>query len=245
VPAFINQTAMKSQQLGKHSYYFNQNILSHFDPEFFSSNYWQLKEKILGAAHGRGTTWFIEHPDAKMVLRHYYRGGLIGKLITDAYCYTGLANTRAVREFNLLEQLNQWQLPCPRPIALHIERSMLSYRADILIELIGGAKDLVGLLTAGELDANQWQQIGRTIREFHNKNVYHHDLNAHNIMIDAQGKIWLIDFDRGEIREDGHWKEANLARLERSFNKERARLESFHYQESNFLELRRGYQAIV
>jgi 3-deoxy-D-manno-octulosonic acid kinase len=49
--------------------------------------------------------------------------------------------------------------------------------------------------------------------------VDHADLNAHNILI-GDDQLWLIDFDRGEIRVTGTaWKLANLARLKRSLLK--------------------------
>ncbi|HET9819949.1 MAG TPA: lipopolysaccharide kinase InaA family protein, partial [Rhodanobacteraceae bacterium] len=49
--------------------------------------------------------------------------------------------------------------------------------------------------------------------------VDHADLNAHNILLNAKG-LWLIDFDRGEIRVTGTaWKLGNLARLKRSLLK--------------------------
>jgi 3-deoxy-D-manno-octulosonic acid kinase len=61
--------------------------------------------------------------------------------------------------------------------------------------------------------------VGALIARFHAAGVDHADLNAHNILV-ADGKLWLIDFDGGEIRGTGTaWKLANLARLKRSLLK--------------------------
>jgi 3-deoxy-D-manno-octulosonic acid kinase len=49
--------------------------------------------------------------------------------------------------------------------------------------------------------------------------VCHADLNLHNLLLDAQSRVYLIDFDRGTRRAAGAWKAANLARLRRSLDK--------------------------
>ncbi|MBR0346136.1 MAG: 3-deoxy-D-manno-octulosonic acid kinase, partial [Rudaea sp.] len=43
--------------------------------------------------------------------------------------------------------------------------------------------------------------------------------NAHNVLVDTD-KVWLIDFDRGELRvPQSAWQLANLSRLKRSLIK--------------------------
>jgi len=39
------------------------------------------------------------------------------------------------------------------------------------------------------------------------------------VLVDAAGRIHLIDFDRGSVRAPGEWRAANLARLRRSLRK--------------------------
>ena len=54
----------------------------------------------------------------------------------------------------------------------------------------------------------------------HQAQVNHTDLNIHNILLDKQGKVWLIDFDKCYVQAGESWKNSNLQRLLRSFNKE-------------------------
>jgi 3-deoxy-D-manno-octulosonic acid kinase len=54
------------------------------------------------------------------------------------------------------------------------------------------------------------------VAQFHHKHVFHADLNAHNILVDDAQRWWLIDFDRGGLREPGLWCDSNLVRLRRS-----------------------------
>ena len=63
-------------------------------------------------------------------------------------------------------------------------------------------------------------RVGRTLAHFHAEGVWHADLNATNILVDAAGKVWLIDFDRCAKRKPAMiWQQANLERLLRSFRK--------------------------
>jgi len=52
-----------------------------------TSEYWQKENLVIDQAHGRGITWFVKHQENELVLRHYYRGGLAGKLINDSYWF--------------------------------------------------------------------------------------------------------------------------------------------------------------
>lgn len=219
--------------------------MTHFSVQMFDSDYWQQQKAIIGSAQGRGTTWFVVYKEQQWVLRHYYRGGLIGKLIKDSYLFTSLDKTRAVQELKLLQHMQALALPAPAPIACRIIRNGLFYQADLLTQRIENASDLVALLTKAPLKEALWTKIGATIGQFHQQGIYHHDLNAHNILIDQQEKIWLIDFDRGEQRAiNTLWQQANMARLLRSFRKEQKQLTHFYWQESDWQYLLAGYQSI-
>jgi 3-deoxy-D-manno-octulosonic acid kinase len=75
------------------------------------------------------------------------------------------------------------------------------------------------MLAAGRMDDARWSAVGRCLRGFHDAGVQHADLNAHNIMLGGQGETWVLDFDRGRLRESGSWREDVLDRLARSLAK--------------------------
>jgi 3-deoxy-D-manno-octulosonic acid kinase len=108
----------------------------------------------------------------------------------------------------------------------------LRYRADLLTRRIEGAQTLADRLAQASLGPVLAQRVGRTIARLHAANVWHADLNAHNILIDSNDAVWLIDFDRGRLRKPKlAWQQANLARLRRSLDKLGAkRLEGFDAQ---------------
>lgn len=221
---------------------YDETAIENFSPKLLDVDYWQQNNSIVGTAQGRGTTYFVEQEQQQWVLRHYYRGGLMGRIIHDSYLFTGWQNTRAAKEFLLLKQLEILQLPAPKAIAYRVMKSGISYRADLLTSRIEQARDLVAMLSQGEIDPSLWSTIGQHIQLFHQHGIYHHDLNAHNILIDNHNKVWIIDFDRSEQRTPSKtWQQANMDRLLRSFNKEKAKLDKFHWHMDNWQRLMEGY----
>ncbi|MEY8214013.1 MAG: 3-deoxy-D-manno-octulosonic acid kinase [Colwellia sp.] len=227
---------------------YDSAVIIEFFPEMLSPQYWQAKRAVMGSAQGRGTTWFVRYvsntkSEQHWVLRHYYRGGLIGKMVKDSYWFSSQKNTRAAREFDLLTYMQSLKLPAPKPIAYKVVKHGFFYQADLLSSRIEHAQDLVAILSKKAITQVLWQKIGTTIRRFHNNNIYHHDLNTHNILINEKEQVFLIDFDRGEIRDASQksWQQANMARLQRSLNKELNRLDNFHFTNDNWQFLLKGY----
>jgi 3-deoxy-D-manno-octulosonic acid kinase len=185
-----------------------------FEPQF-----WAGHGRITPVGGGRGAAWFIDHGTEQWVLRHYRRGGLVARLCEDRYLWTGEARVRAFAEFRLLASLAALHLPVPVPIAARYRRSGLSYRCDLITRRIAGAASLSRVLAAAPLTDASWRLVGSTIARLHAAGVDHADLNAHNILLDGQGAVSIVDFDRGRVRRAGAWAGRNLSRLRRSLVK--------------------------
>jgi len=231
---------VKIIECNQQSFFFNPE---NFSKSLFDITFLQENNLVIGNSVGRGVTWFFVHQQKKYVLRHYYRGGFIGKINPDNFFYSGLKHTRAYQEFVLLDKMAQLGLPVPLPYAGRVSRKGLFYQADLIIELIDGAHDLVAVLNKHKIDEAQWREIGRVIRLFHDNNIYHSDMNSHNIMLDKHNKVWLIDFDKCAQRKTGAWKEQTLARLLRSLRKEKAKNNQLNWSEQDWLSLMLGYQS--
>ena len=213
-------------------------------PEWFTETFWRQQNRIIGSSSGRNITWFVEHQDQRWALRHYWRGGLIAKLIKDAYPFSSYRNTRAFAELQLLEQLYEEGFAVPKPVAAQVVRSGLVYRADILTTLLPNAQDLVGLLAERALSHEAWQTLGQLIAKFHQRGVYHADLNAKNILL-SEGQFYLIDFDRGELRDAApDWQRNNIERLLRSFRKEKTKQPTLAFDDACWQLLIAGYQQV-
>jgi 3-deoxy-D-manno-octulosonic acid kinase len=188
--------------------------------DFFSPSHWHGKGCLVSEAQGRGNTYSFLYQQYHFFLRHYQRGGLFGPLLGDYYLWTGLQNTRAWREFDLLTDMAASGLPVPRPVAARVTHTRGLYKADIVTECIPKASTLADLLLQGAVDEPTWKNIGCCIHHFHDHEIFHADLNVRNILIDSSKKVWLIDFDRSFQGKLG-WrqKKSNLRRLLRSLRK--------------------------
>ena len=209
----------------------------------FNSSYWKTENKVIGSSVGRNQAWFIAHQNQKMVLRHYYRGGLIGKLIKDRFLHQAASHSRAFQEFKLLTWMRTQGLPVPRACGARYQSSGLFYRADILVELIPDSQDLYRFLCHQPLNTEIWARIGSMIAQFHRTGVFHSDLNCHNILLDKHNQAWLIDFDKCERRLKGKWPAANLARLKRSLDKEKDQNNLFHFDTADWQAFMKGYNS--
>lgn len=197
---------------------------------------------LRGSAQGRGTTHFVEIAGQECVLRHYRRGGMVARLMGDRYWRTTLPATRAWREWHLLADLAELGLPVPVPVAARVVTSGPFYRADIIMQRLINTRSLSQALMESELPEAQWRAIGHCIRRFHNAGVYHADLNAHNILL-AGDDVYLIDFDKGEVRPVSRdWQQANLARLRRSLDKLSGLHKLFHFQASDWQQLKAAWE---
>ncbi len=168
---------------------------------------------------GRGAAWFVRGDAGDAVLRHYRRGGLMARLGRERYAWLGSSRVRSIAEFRLLAELHHEGLPVPAPLAAGFWRRGLGYRAAILVERIAGARALSGWL-GPQAAEGPWEAVGEMIARFHLAGLDHADLNADNVLVDAQGQPWLIDLDRcSRRRAGGGWRERNLRRLARSLAK--------------------------
>lgn len=191
------------------------------DPNHFDPDWWRREGGLTGEASGRGSAYFLrpstEHGEREWVLRHYHRGGFIGRFNRDAYFYTGLDGSRPWRELRLLAQLREWQLPVPPPVAAALVRHGLFYRADLITERVPG-RPLSALMLSGKAGKPLFESVGRVIGRIHARGVFHADLNTHNILV-SDDAIHVIDLDRGCLRPPGTWQRSNMDRLYRSMIK--------------------------
>jgi 3-deoxy-D-manno-octulosonic acid kinase len=212
-------------------------------PHCLDVSWWRRHGAVKAAVAGRGSAALIEAHGRWLLLRHYRRGGLARRLVADRYWWRGAAFTRSFAEWHLLLELWRAGLPVPAPLAAGYRRRGRWYTADILMEQIRDARTLAEHLQSVSLPLTQWVAIGRTVRELHAQGVWHADLNAHNVMLDIHGKVWLIDFDRARRRRPGLWSDANLARLYRSIEKVMLALPVERFTSADWSALLSGYFA--
>ncbi|MFI0473069.1 3-deoxy-D-manno-octulosonic acid kinase [Halomonas sp. HMF6819] len=188
-------------------------------PALFDGQAWRRAGLVTGEAPGRGESLFLQHGESQWVLRPYRRGGLVAHLCQKRYLWLGAERTRAFRELRLTAALYDQGLPVPRPVAAGVKREGPGYQATLITVRIEGARALASRLSEASASDALLERVGEMIARFHKSGLDHVDLNARNILIDAEDAPWLIDFDRCRFRQPGKWQMDNLERLARSVAK--------------------------
>ena len=165
-------------------------------------------------------------------------------LLGDRYIGLNCDKSRSFNEWRLLRHMRELNLPVPLPVAANCTRHGLFYRADLVTRQIHNVVTLADHLMHVECNKEGWQSIGACIRRFHDASIYHADLNARNILLNAgSGDVYLIDFDKGSMRYLGDaWKASNLARLQRSLLKFKSLNQVFHFDQNDWNALLDGYR---
>ena len=187
-----------------------------FDPDALAA-----EGLVAGTSAGRSSAWFFTYAGEPMVLRHYWRGGIVARFCRDVYVWAGRDRTRAFREYRLLARMRSMGLPVPAPVAARVQRRGPIYRGDLVTATIAESETLDDRLRAGTVSAEAWQGVGIAIRQCHEAGACHADLNVRNILLDSRDTPWVIDWDQGRLRmTDPRWQQENLDRLRRSLAKD-------------------------
>ena len=195
----------------------------------------------LATGSGRGQAHRVALDHGEGVLRHYRRGGLMARLSSDRYLGRSPLASRSMNEFTLLRRLRAWDLPVPAPVAARQVCGLIGHTADIVVAMIPQTRNVAQALSEGPLPATDWIALGSAIRQLHDRQVFHSDLNCHNLLLDGQGAAWIVDFDKCGVRPGEAWKQENLERLRRSLRKEQGRRHPFHWDEARWDDLLNGY----
>jgi 3-deoxy-D-manno-octulosonic acid kinase len=222
---------------------FDPSVISEISEDRFSPAGWRHVEPVTGAhgAAGRGNTLYVGNVPRQFVLRHFMRGGLVRKLISDRYVFTGEDKTRSFAEWRMLAKMADSGLRVPRPAAARYCRHGVFYTADIITVRIPGVMPLSAYIAGVGADSGFWWSLGESIRRFHAEGVFHADMNAHNLQIDEHGGLWMLDFDRGRLLPPGTWQQKTLSRLHRSLEKVRGMNPALNFGKEHWEQLLEGY----
>lgn len=221
---------------------YDRAVINQITESQFTPQGWPHAEPVTGdlRSAGRGNTLFVGNVPKQFVLRHYRRGGLVGKVVSDLYVYTGQDQVRAFAEWRLLKKMVDFGLRVPRPAAARYRRVGPFYTADLVTLRLPDVQPLSAAI-AEERDAGFWQSIGSAIHGFHDHGVYHADMNAYNLQVDPANRLWMLDFDKGRLRPPGTWQQETLRRLHRSLIKIKTLDPRLFFLESDWEALLEGY----
>jgi 3-deoxy-D-manno-octulosonic acid kinase len=222
---------------------YDKAIINQISAERFTASGWPHSEVLTGSLRsgGRGNTMFVGNIPRQFVLRHYRRGGLLGKIVRDSYVFAGEDLTRSFKEWRLLDKLATNNMNVPRPAAARFYRRGTFYTADLITVRIPDVIPLSQYIAKKDRGEAFWRSVGQAIWRFHEAGVYHADMNAYNVQVDKDGDIWMLDFDKGSLKSPGPWQQETLGRLHRSLVKVLGLDPKLHFHAANWEELLEGY----
>lgn len=169
--------------------------------------------------------------DERMVIRHYRRGGLLGKVVKDLF----FGRSRPFRELRLCEEARARGVETIEVLAAE-HHGVLGrlHRADLVSKEWSGSIDLLGYLGRSGTPPSPSQMlerrkviaaVGAAVRRMHDANILHRDLHLKNILIrqdrERDIEVRIIDLDKSCLCKaiGSRRRIANLSRLNRSVTK--------------------------
>ncbi len=233
-------TAIKEITFGDIKFYLSNSLPENECISFYESFFDRVaieKSEEVTTRGGRGNTLLFKKNGQNLVLRHYKRGGLFGKIVKDNFFNFEPHSHRALEEFALLNKMVELGLPVPEPVIAKEIKTLLGIRQDIVIKRLEGYSDLSYIIAKRDMTEEEYKTIGKTLKKFFDNNILHTDLNIRNILMNPDGKVSVIDFDKcRQTPLTSTSKEKMIKRLLRSFRKE-VELTNLHkvfFNESNF-----------
>lgn len=154
-------------------------------------------------ASGRGGTRRVVLGGGKVIfIRAYLRGGLVRFLVRDRFL---LRPPRPLLELIATETARAAGCHVPIVHAVAVEERGAFYRGWIVTSAIEEARPFIDALEEGD-EAGRCELLaaaGRAIRGLHDAGVYHRDLHGHNLLVDGEGNVAIIDFDRAVVAAPG------------------------------------------
>ena len=146
--------------------------------------------------------------NSRMVFRQYRHGGLFRNVARGWFLKTGSKHTelRPCQELAALIGLYEQGLSVPKPICLLVSFSPtlpFLYRAFIGTLEVVGAQNLLELCYRHKLEAEELVRLGFEVGEQAAKivkqGVWHRDLHLGNVLLDPDGRVFVIDFDKAVL----------------------------------------------
>lgn len=150
-------------------------------------------------ASGRGGARCVTLPGGKVVfVRQYLRGGFVRFFVRDLYL---LRPPRPLIELRATEVARAAGNHVPIVHAVAVEETGPFYRGWIVTSAIEGAQSYIDVLAGADQPAREalLGAAGEAIRGLHDAGVFHPDLTGHNLLVDADGQVAVIDFDRAVV----------------------------------------------
>ncbi len=147
---------------------------------------------------GRATPDFVYIRGlGKVLIKHYIRGGITGKLIKKTYIKLNEARSEA--EYRHFINASSLGIKTPNPVLFAFSGNLV-YRAWLVMNYIENPRSLIDIIESDEgLSRSLIETVAYYIRKLIGKNIHHVDLHPGNVIIGENNEVYLIDFDKAQI----------------------------------------------
>jgi tRNA A-37 threonylcarbamoyl transferase component Bud32 len=130
----------------------------------------------------------------RVVVRKYTRGGYLRHLIQERYFRFG--STRGEREYRMLDDARAIGINVPDPVGF-AWRGGFWYEAWLFTREIPGTKSVAECAVENdERISSIMDQVLAQVVALIRHRIFHVDLHPGNVLIDATGRVYLLDFDK-------------------------------------------------
>lgn len=177
---------------------------------------------------GRRSHTILDMPDSgKAVVRHYVHGGLLRKVTGERFA----GSRRFLDEVRVSEHLRACGVNTPEVLGLLVHAGKLGFcRGALVTRMVEEGQDLLDFLRSSQgralvSDPAARRKLLRSAavetRKMHDSGVLHADLHVKNLLLGADGSIFILDLDRARMGKKigRNGRLANLIRLGRSLEK--------------------------
>lgn len=155
-------------------------------------------QPVEGVLNGRTRIITKELPPyGRVVLKSYYRGGILRHFNRRAYINIGIPRSQA--EFMRLQYVRQIGVNAPEPVAF-ATKGRLFYHAWLVTKELPGARSLASVATeTSKLPGDAITRTAAQINRLIHYGILHVDLHPGNVLLDAENRVYIIDFDKARI----------------------------------------------
>lgn len=133
-----------------------------------------------------------------VMVKHYFRGGILGHINRRTYLKIG--KTRGAEEFEILATVRSAGVRTLEPVAFASRtKNFIFYHAWLVTKEIKASGTLADLSGKDPSRAGAiLSEAGKQIKTLIANGILHVDLHPGNVLVDAQDRVYIIDFDRAK-----------------------------------------------
>ncbi len=143
---------------------------------------------------GRGGVTLLEINGGNIACRKYIHGGLLRAITGDIF----FSAKRAEEELEILQYLKEKDFPVVQPYGLIIRENFVTKSLYILTVFEEKAADLLEVLSVstGKQRFRIIKMLAQIMWHMETLGIYHPDLHLNNALVNAEGTLKFLDFDR-------------------------------------------------